>query len=349
MGGDEKIEKKKAGDYLFGDHAETTAMALEAVIAGTFLHYALPEFLTSLRQAAKHARHAANTVSDIAKGGPEGMRAAKSLDEALRQVENAAATNQEAAKAVSNYYSARKEFAGELVKIYKENETIGREASRLKLQLEGFLKSFFDAGNNLKPDWWKEKIDDAVIKLYGMDPVKAREKSETLRKFYDEVEKFYSSREKNENTVKEFCDYLAKTKDKVETDNKKIEQYFPQIISRVKEGYEVEDFLFKKETEGTKEKVDTYKANVDKTRESVEKDAGIKHYQDPSSWIDYAISPITLGIAATLLANGAARVLTPRKLYEGMHKVIMYPFKIIGNGLHSAASKIFYKPKPEAK
>jgi len=342
MSGDEKIEKKKkAGDYLFGDHADTTAVALEAIAAGTFFSYALPEFFTSLKQAAKHARHATNTVVDAAKGGPEGMRAAKNLEEALQQVETAAATNQEAAQTLSSYYSARKEFATELVKIYKENETIGREASRVKLQLEGFVKSFFDAGDQLKPEFWK-KMDEVIIKAYGKDPVKAREESAGLRKFYDEVEKFYSSREKNENTVKEFCDYLTKTKDKVEADNKKMDQYFPQIISKVKEGYEVEDFLFKKEHEGTKEKVDKYKQGVDKTRETLEINTGMKKYEAPASWIDYALNPITVGIAATLVANGAARFFMPRKLYEGMNKMLMYPFRLISNGLQSAGAKILY-------
>lgn len=341
MGGDEKIEKKKAGDYLFGDHADTTAVALEAIAAGTFFRFALPEFFTSLKQAAKHARHAANTVIDAAKGGPEGMRAAKNLEEALQQVETAAATNKEAANMLSNYYSARKEFSTELVKIYKENETIGREASRVKLQLEGFLKSFFDAGDQLKPDFWK-KIDDAIIKVYGKDPVKAREESAGLRKFYEEVEKFYSSREKNENTVKEFCDYLTKTKDKVEADNKKMDQYFPQIISRVKEGYEVEDFLFKKPKEGVKEKVSDYKTHVDNTRETLEVNTGMKKYEEPASWIDYALNPVTMGVAATLVVNGVARFFMPKKLYEGMNKAIMYPFRMITNGIQSAGAKILY-------
>ena len=73
-------------------------------------------------------------------------------------------------------------FNGQLLNVYRENETLGRAASRVKVQIEGSLKSLFDAGNSLKDKVGVVRsVDDAIIRLYGMDPVAAREKSGRLK------------------------------------------------------------------------------------------------------------------------------------------------------------------------
>lgn len=332
-------KEKKWGNRLVNGREEKLALGIETLVGGTILSTTLSDSVSSLREAGYDLMHAVKTVSDAVQGGPEGMRAAKNLDEALRIVENAKTQNQEATAALQDYYAARKDFVTELVGVYKENEVLSRECQRLKVQLEGTLKNFFEAGNQLKPQIMRE-IDNAIIKLYGMDPVEALEKSERLKEFYGNVRIFYDSREKNENTIKEFCNYLAKTQEQSANQNQRIEGLFPELIQRVKEGYTIEDYIFNVDGKGanmgqnevtaTGNKVHQYEGQVDKTRDNVGNVIELPGYSG-TNWIDIATNPFVMAAAGVMLLKGVSRAFLPNVVDNLISKAVCYPVKLTGN------------------
>jgi len=294
-----------------------------AVLAGglTYLASFNYPFLQTVKESLYNARHAARTSYEMVSGGPEGMKAVKNLDEALQLVTLSAESNKEARESLENYISKRKELVSELGRVYKENETIGQEAERLKIQLEGTLKNFFEIGNTLKPEFL-DKLDNNIMKLYGMDPVQAREKSGRLMEFYKNVRKFYDAREKNEHTVKEFSDYLVAVKEDSIKQNEKFNELFPSVISRVREGYENEDALFNtgeksilglrkdvkiSDLEKTATNVKKFREGVDTTENDVRKEMPITPYRE-GNWIDFTLNPLTLGITGALLLKGISNI-----------------------------------------
>ncbi len=314
--------------------------------AGAYL-FSQMSFLEPLRESLYHARHAGRTVSEIVQGGPEGMRAAKNLEEAIAMVNNAARANSEAGEALKGYMLERQDLVRELVVVYKENETFAREAERLKIQVEGMLKNFFEVGNTLKPDFWKS-LDEKVMKIYGVDKIEALEKSERLREFYKNARQFYDVREKNEHTVKEFANYLAKVKEESVEKNERFNELFPEVIGRVKEGYEVEDILFetRSKKEFTKEKiaqnkgeVESYRANVDNTYAEVRKDVPIAAYND-TNWVDIATNPLVLGVGAALMAKGATKIL-PRIIERPLRMALAAPITLPIKGAKIAGKTIW--------
>lgn len=241
----------------------------------------------------------------------------------------------------------RQDLVRELVVVYKENETFAREAERLKIQVEGMLKNFFEVGNTLKPDFWKS-LDEKVMKIYGVDKIEALEKSERLREFYKNARQFYDVREKNEHTVKEFANYLAKVKEESVEKNERFNELFPEVIGRVKEGYEVEDILFetRSKKEFTKEKiaqnkgeVESYRANVDNTYAEVRKDVPIAAYND-TNWVDIATNPLVLGVGAALMAKGATKIL-PRIIERPLRMALAAPITLPIKGAKIAGKTIW--------
>ena len=326
----------------------------------------MPEFLTTLKEGLYNVRHAYKTGKEIATGGSEGMKSVKNLEEALAIVEAAKKDNQTAGQALESYFIERKDLLHSMVGVYRENETLTREVERLEVQLKGALKNFFELGNQVKPHWWKENVDQAIIKLYGMDPVAAVEKSERLKEFYKNVRKFYDAREQNENTVKEFCDYLAQFKQTTQAQNERINKLFPNLIERVKETYEKEDKIFKRDDKGAKmtredlektiDEVAHYRGNTQQTETQVAQEVPIKPY-DPYNWVDAVTNPVILGLAGALMVKGASKLLphpidrnftrltaSPinAALYFGKKtgKATAYVGKAAGRGVAEGAKKI---------
>ncbi len=301
--------------------------------AGYLIASQIPNFLETFRESLYHARHAARTGKEILTGGPEGMKAVKNLEDALEIVEKASKENETAKGALESYFSARKDLVTAVASIYQENETLGREAERLEVQVKGFIKNFFELGNEIKPDVWKKYVDTTIIKLYGMDPVKAIEKSERLKEFYKNVRKFYDAREQNENTVKEFCDYLVQFKKETEEQNVRINALFPNLIARVKETYEKEDHLFEKDDKGarmtrqdlekTVEEVVQYKTNVQKAETAVAQEVPIQPYHQ-YNWVDAVTNPVVLGLTGALMVKGASKLL-PRPLERPFSRATSFP------------------------
>jgi len=364
---------KKWGSRVIDGNEEKLALGIEALVGGALIYIGLTSPLKNFREALYNARHAAKTVSDAVKGGPEGMRAVKNLDEAIRILEAAKSENKEASDALTSYYAARKDFVSNLSKVYNENENLSRVCSRLEIQLKGTLKNFFETGNELKPEWWKENIDGPIIVTYGKalrtfgskdykdltnDQIiaKALESSEKLKKFYEEARKFYDAREKNERTVREFCDYVSKVKETTEQENKEIESLFPQLISRVKEGYTVEDYLFEVDAKGTKmineevinieAKVQAYDGEVTETRTEVAKVVPVEKYNS-TTWVDVATNPFVVGAGLVLLLKGLSRAFLPRIADNAVSKAVCYPVKLTGNLANNIYNKI--KPKKDGE
>lgn len=344
-------KRKKSNQYV-NELGSTITLAGAGTLA---TWYFFPEeFFENLRDAISLGRHAGLTAYEVARGGSEGMRAAKNLEEAIAIVEGAASQNTDARDALEGYLAERRDLVGELAGVYKENETLSRESERLQLQLEGMIENLFTAGNSLKPGFMT-KIDDAIIKIYGQDPVEARERSARLDEFYSSVKEFYDSREKNENTVQQFCDYLAKVKTESLTQNQRFNELFPTVIKAVREGYETEDIVLNTgdknilgmrkdvqpgELEMLEERVENYSNTADETENTVASEMPIERYSPPT-WIDYAVNPLALGIAGALVVKGISKVFVPGIVERPIRKALALPFTLAAKGAYGGGKAIY--------
>lgn len=345
----EGSNSNKWGSKLVNSREGLVASGVEILTLASIVNFGVPEATSSLKEAGYFIGHSTNTVLDALQGGPKGERAAKNLEEAITIVENAASVNKEAAGALSAYFSSRKDFAATITNIYQENENLVRVATRLEVQLKGVLKNLFEVGNNLKPQIMRD-IDSVVVQIYGMNPVEALEKSENLRQFYGQVRKFYDSREQNEQTIKTFCDYLVQVKTATTEKNKEIEQAFPKLISRLREGYGLENYVFeldgkgaditKNEVLGTHQKVGNYKTNVDTTKTEI---GYITPVNDNSGnvTVDMITNPFVMAAAGVLLWKGLSKIIPYGKpIDKALSKVVTYPVKLAGDIVNDVYEKI---------
>jgi hypothetical protein len=348
-----KKSKKSMRERIYGNpHANEFGSSVTLCglgMAGVYnLFSRFPDAVENLKYSISNARHASNTIYDGVAGGPKGYRELRSLEDALAIVGDAAEGNNQAREALDDYVSKRRDFALELKKVYTQNETLSQSASRFKIQLEGTLKNFFEVGNSVKGETWR-KIDDVIIKMYGQDPIEARERSGRLNEFYKNVKDFYDSREKNEHTVGEFCNYLKNVQETTESQNKALEELFPSLISRVKEGYEVEDVLFNtgernflglrrdvscENLAQTEQKVDKFGNRVDQTYESVAQTIPMDPYSE-TSFVDYVTNPLTVGLVAAATIKGATKFL-PLVVEAPIRWTLATPTRLVGSVLSNA-------------
>ncbi len=309
------------------DTSSLATLGAAGVLTGV---YVLGNALENIQDAVYLGRHAAYTGVDALRGGPSGMRAAKNLEDALTIVDAAKDDNEAAQAALNELYATRTDLVQELATVYQQNETVGQEAGRLKLQLEGMISNVFQAGNDLKPGFMTP-IDNWILRVFGQNPDEARAENARLDEFYKEVLKFYNSREKNEATVTEFCDYLAKVQTESTEQNVRLNELFPTVIARVKEGYETEDILLdsgvsgplgigrrisQKDLESVGGHVDQYQENVDTTRATVGQQVPLQNYGQ-FTLPDLILNPVVVGLTAALAAKG---------LSKGFPRIIERPF-----------------------
>src|SRR3989344_1089915 len=341
---------KKWGNRLLKEDrgTELASYATQTGISAALISFLLPEALKDLREAGYNFRHATHTVAEMAVGTP-GEQGIKNLEEALDKVKSATTTNEAAARELIEYQSARRKFVNEVSKTYRENETFVREAERLTVQLKGMAKNLFEVGNDVKAQWWKDNIDRPIIikqkKWFGDEAYKgltddqiitrALEDSSRLKEFYQNARQFYDAREKNEATINQFCDYLAKVQNTSTEQNKKIEAQFPKLVSRMKEGYTLEDHVFEvgakdifitpADSANVATKTADYKEKVDHTRTEVGQAVPLPKYSD-LNWVDVATNPLFIAAVAVTVVNTWLR-LTPvlNLLYKPIQKIVGAP------------------------
>lgn len=361
--------RERWGSKLNG-HETPVETAVSILAAGTLLHFGFPDVTLHLRESGYNLRQAYNTVSDAAHGGPQGMRAARSLEEAIALVTNAGSENTEAARALEQYYQSRGNFATELLNVYTANETLARVAGRAGIQLKGAAKNFFEVGNDLKGDWWKTNIDGPITVSYGRmlrmlgspeykgltnDQIiaKALESSENLKKFYTEARKFYDSREKAEEAANAFCSFLEETVKNAEAENIGIEKMYPGLIGMVRQGYNVEDYFLALDKKGIRitgedlanvgKDVKGHEAVVADTRGNVAVYAPLpKHGPD---WIGIATNPFMLAMAGYVLVRGVRTSMLPRFVDNGISRAVCYPLKQALNGANKLYDTIHNRIK----
>lgn len=351
------MEKSKGRKRVLRDTTyleEASAVAVGTGL-GAYIFSSL-SFLPDLREALYNVRHAGRTVEEMVLGGPGGMRAAKNLEEAISIVESARQTNSEATGTLESYLIAREGLVRQLVSVYKENETFGREAERLGLQIQGAMKATFELGNSIKPDFMTD-IDNLIIKIYGKDVVKAREESAQVRKFYEGARKFHDAREKGEHVVEEFCKFLKDVKVESEEANERLNELFPGIISQVKEGYETEDIVFAqhrskdfselRNTE-TGEKITGFRKYVDSNYTAVGNEIPIREYSE-KNWVDFATNPVGLGVAAALMGYAVSKLVLPKILRDPITKLIASPVTLPLRGVRFAGKRVIDKLKKQGR
>ena len=364
-------DDKKWGDRFLGSDkgTELFSYATQTGISTALVSFLLPEALKDLREAGYHFRHATHTVRDMAIGTP-GERGVKTLEEAIKQVKTAAAQNETAARELEEYQTARKKFVVEVSQTYRENETVIREAERLGVQLKGMTKNLFEVGNEVKVQWWKDNIDRPIIvqqkKWFGGKEydgltdeqilTRALEDSSRLKEFYQNARHFYDAREKNEATINQFCNYLAKVKDTSMEQNKKIESQFPKLVARLKEGYTVEDRVFEVDEKGTSmkqsdvsdvaTKTADYKGKVDTTRTEVGQAVPLPKYSE-LNWVDVATNPLFISLLAVGAANAYLRLVPGLNLlYNPIQRLIGAPAQWTTKKLLNGASYVKDKVIP---
>lgn len=327
--------EKKWGNKLSSSKA--VEAGLEVIVGANIIKFVLPEALHYLKESAHHFRHSLKTISDSKKGGPEGMRSAIDLNDAIAVLE----ANQDyppASKALNEFYAARNAYASELVSKYKSNETIIRVGQKLELQLKATFKNLSEVGIKVKPNFWTEYVDKPLIKLFGKTKqiigseeyqglsnleleLKAEKISQNLLQFYQEVNLFYNSREKNENTIKNFNQYLKNTLDQAKTENinikTQIQKHFPGILELVEQGYKVEDAIFLTHQKGSKitgeeisstgRDVKTYSEEVDNLRSEIRQDIPMPKYST-FTWVDIATNPYLLALIPVIIVHGVRAV-----------------------------------------
>jgi len=372
---DKVISKTPWGNKILDGNEERVAMALE-VIAGIYgAKWVFGPALASLKETLYNARHAYLTVSDYVKGGPEGMRSVQNLEEVLRdeaisvleKMKHRDGKANEALEELQMVVEKRKQSVTELGNIYRENENVARVCNRLRVHLKGALKNFYEINNDIKPSWWKQNVDGPLIDLWGtiqeysgnkewqnmtreQKIKKALEESKEFREFYQDARKFSDARRLNENTVRQFCDYLSKTETKLTEQNDAIDAILERFSEIMVETYGKEDRIFETDRKGTdmareeaarvKEDVKEYEANVAETRQQASQQVPMRPYSEPA-YIDVLTNPVIVGAAAVLLFKGLTKLTVPKCIGNAVSKGICYPLKLAGNYANLLYSKIY--------
>lgn len=352
------------------------ATPLEILVAGiAFQNLKLfQDPLKHAKGAAYFGTHATQTIIDAAQGGPAGMRAAIKLEEAIKTLEKESATDENAAKALREYYTSKKEFVQELVKVYKENETFALTCDRLGAQIRGMVHNVLEIGNDLPIPFQKDLQAQYVLTLVKMNRswnpnyekykgmtdteilVQAARDNKVIGKLYEVINDFYKGRKLNENTVDALCKSLKNYEGHANNQNKEIEAYFPQIIQMVKDGYSIERvllelekrgvFIEEDELKGADQKVKKYKEKGVELREGI-KSEGVPMKEDPAyNLIDLAMNPFVLATAAVLAYKGLTRTIPFMGFADDqISKVIALPATATWYGAKKGVKALYNKGK----
>ena len=266
------------------------------------------------------------------------------------------------------------------VQVYKENETFVDQAKLLKLQIEGALKNFYEIGNDIKPQTWKEKIDAPIIIAWakgqraignpdykGLDDSqlyeRALEKSQRMQEFHKQVRKFSDATEKGEHTMKETCNYLEGMINEGKAENQRWVDLLPSLEKYVGGKYDVRDLLFAQRREKdfsesrnakTESRVTEFRKNVDGAYEEVRREMPIEEYSD-KNWVDVVTNPLNIGLIVAAAGYGASRVVKSipvigKYIVNPVSKVLAAPVMLplrgaaaVGKGVFNGGKKLINK------
>lgn len=307
------------------------ALAVEGAVAYYLVNQFLGKTLEDLKESAYMVRHAGKTIADAVQGGPEGNRKMEDVDAALDVLIRDASGNKEAEIVLKQHVES-------LLAVYNKYETISRVASRLKVQIKGAAKYFYEVGNDLKPGF-VDTLDNMIIDLYGKDPKEAREKSEFLKKFYKDAREFYDAVEDREDLVASVGDIelkAIKEKQKVE---EVLNKHFPGLITHLQNGYDLESYIIAmdtkgaditgKEVEGVGARVKEYDHQLRDARTEISSDVKLPDYST-TNLADYMINPLTFAVVGLLAYRGATGLVPA--LRKGLNMMFAAPVKWAGDG-----------------
>ncbi len=256
---------------------------------------------------------------------------------------------------------------------YDSNETISREASRIEISVKGAFKEFFETGNELKPIWWK-RLDDGIVDGYGKvmktlgneavaDASDGqfvsmyRQGSQRLERLYEKSQSFAEARQQNEETVRDFIEYLGDAKATAIEENTQMAGLCPQLVQRVKEGYQTENRLLYADGRGVgmsdgdlrkvQEGVNRFASDVQDTRVDVSEEIPLSGHAVP--YIDIAMNPLVLAVAGVALLKGVRRTFLPKAIDEGIANVVTVPVRYGINAVHDLHEYIRDKQKNNQK
>ena len=289
--------------------------------------------------------------------GSGAEKAARTLYDSITEVEKAAQENRDASEALEGYKNSILELIEELLNVYAQNETLVNTSRNLTVELKQTLKFFFEIGNDIKPDFWFEYVDKPIIAIYGkarelFDPEyknltteekvqKALEDSEELKEFYTKTKEFYEQVEKNEKTIEEFCNYLTEVETSSTQANEKIEEFFPDILKILKEGYTIEEVIKEADQKGiglNEEDLESLAATAEEyIGASKELNTEIGYVapittKDTPHFTDYILNPYVVAFAAVVAYKGLMNTVVPfgKKIDSYISRIISYlPEKLI--------------------
>ena len=274
----------------------------------------LPDGLVGhVRDAYDHFRYSTETASEMVRG-TEGERAIKDLSDALRIVGEASATYEDARRALESYNANAQDSIEAMKETYEQNETLMREAKRLNINLQGFYKSVSDIGNDLKPDF-VEKIDMAIMEIYGIDPIKAAERSESFKNLYKTIRDFYEERATLEDVVSAAVGSLEEKLTEGKEINAALKPTLEGVAETLRSGYQTEDRVFSEhgrrgeaDVEGLGQDVQDYGKNVEMSKDKTKEFADVPEKRN-YDWITFLLNPATLGFIGASFVKGASKFL----------------------------------------
>ncbi|HOI19292.1 MAG TPA: hypothetical protein PLX15_05535 [Candidatus Woesearchaeota archaeon] len=289
--------------------------------------------------------------------GSSAQKAARTLYDSIIEVEKAAQENRDGAEALERYKKSTINLIEELLNVHAQNETLVATSRTLTVQLKQSLKFLFEIGNDIKPDFWYEHVDKPIIAIYGKiretfdkeyqnltteeKLQKALEDSKELKEFYTQTKQFYEQVEKNQKTIEEFCNYLTKIETSSSEANKKIEEFFPDILKILKEGYTIERYIQETDKKGigmNQEDLESLAATAEEyIGASKELNTEIGYVapitiKNNPHFTDYILNPYVIAFATIVAYKGLMNTVVPfgKKIDSIISRIISYlPEKLI--------------------
>lgn len=230
--------------------------------------------------------------------------------DSLSAINNATLHAEDIQASLIAYNLERNDMIQLLTALQQETAKVESLCTSLVDGINGALKSILDYGNEIKPGFM-QKVDDAIVHLYGMQPSEARAHSSKLSRFYEEMDSFISSGQQSEKSISEFAEYLGKTKEYIAEENAHMTRFLDEATAQFRQ---------------------MKKAEADETcglqRETSTITSAPAPYEPPSPAFAYD-SPFIAAALCVLALKGARRALLPSTWDYGIADAVCWPFKAV--------------------